>query len=336
MHSNKDTELARLTDIVASLAQQMAALAPFVAANVGTNGPVPGAGGYFSPDHPRSIRQSTAPVAPAVLDAPAAPAAPASLAPVAPAAPEAPASLAPVASAAPVASPSSISSSQQTLVNEETQDEQGSGSHRRWYVVIVGLQVGVFRGWTNTAPLVLGVTGSIFNREPTREAAITAFNMAAASGQAKRAHSLATYYKRNQDTLREKARLRMAKLRAANASKSAGDREKSMVHARASRAKYRERNRVMLRIKEAKRRAQRAKDDVSDAASDGADTDVPSDGGYAGDDDEDVDPPEHNTEDQKERAEKVSLSATLYRGIPKFLLTNDFRRHLQRAEAAYN
>ncbi|KAF4588913.1 hypothetical protein EYR40_010468 [Pleurotus pulmonarius] len=58
-----------------------------------------------------------------------------------------------------------------------------SSAHRRWYVVIVRLQVGVFRGWTNTAPLVLGVAGSIYNREPTREAAIFAFNAAAAIGQ---------------------------------------------------------------------------------------------------------------------------------------------------------
>ncbi|KAF9490142.1 hypothetical protein BDN71DRAFT_222661 [Pleurotus eryngii] len=35
-----------------------------------------------------------------------------------------------------------------------------------------------------------------------------------------RARSLAGYYQRNQDTLREKARLRMAKLRAANTLKS--------------------------------------------------------------------------------------------------------------------
>ncbi|KAF7420953.1 hypothetical protein PC9H_001643 [Pleurotus ostreatus] len=67
--------------------------------------------------------------------------------------------------------------------SEDQEAEASTCSHRRWYVVIVGLQVGVFRGWTNAAPLVLGVAGSIYNKEPTRGAAIVAFNAAAATGQ---------------------------------------------------------------------------------------------------------------------------------------------------------
>ncbi|KAG5222166.1 hypothetical protein IMY05_C3416000100 [Salix suchowensis] len=126
----------------------------------------------------------------------------------------------------------------------------------------------------------------------------------------------------NQDTLREKARLRMAKLRAANASKSAGDRAESMVHARASQAKYRERRR---------------KDNDPDDEGDGTDADTPSDSGYAGDEDEDMDQSDCVAEDQIESAKKkIALTATRYRGIPKFLLTHEFRYDLQRAEAAYD
>ncbi|KAJ8690428.1 hypothetical protein PTI98_011856 [Pleurotus ostreatus] len=68
--------------------------------------------------------------------------------------------------------------------SEDQEAEASTCSHRRWYVVIVGLQVGVFRGWLDERrPLVLGVAGSIYNKEPTRGAAIVAFNAAAATGQ---------------------------------------------------------------------------------------------------------------------------------------------------------
>ncbi|KAF4565743.1 hypothetical protein EYR40_002187 [Pleurotus pulmonarius] len=148
----KDSEIARLSDIVAGLAQQMASLAVNQANNssVQANAPAPPAAGVAV------AATSATPAASAPTESIAAPAA---------------------STSAPVPD------SQQTLINQEIQDEQGTGAHRRWYVVAVGLQVGVFRGWTNVAPLVLGVTGTIFNREPTREAAIIAFNNAAASGQ---------------------------------------------------------------------------------------------------------------------------------------------------------
>ncbi|KAJ8699687.1 hypothetical protein PTI98_002781 [Pleurotus ostreatus] len=64
-----------------------------------------------------------------------------------------------------------------TMGSSEDQEAEASTClHRRWYVVIVGLQ-------DERRPLVLGVAGSIYNKEPTRGAAIVAFNAAAATGQ---------------------------------------------------------------------------------------------------------------------------------------------------------
>ncbi|KAJ8694007.1 hypothetical protein PTI98_008940 [Pleurotus ostreatus] len=52
----------------------------------------------------------------------------------------------------------------------------------RWYLVTVGHAVGVFQGWENVAPLVLGARGAIFNRQPNQEAALSRFNEARTLG----------------------------------------------------------------------------------------------------------------------------------------------------------
>ncbi|KAF4593593.1 hypothetical protein EYR40_008380 [Pleurotus pulmonarius] len=51
----------------------------------------------------------------------------------------------------------------------------------RWYLVTVGRTVGVFQGWQNVAPLVVGVRGSVFNRQPSQQAGLLRFNEARAA-----------------------------------------------------------------------------------------------------------------------------------------------------------
>ncbi|KAF4586549.1 hypothetical protein EYR38_010828 [Pleurotus pulmonarius] len=298
MAGTTDTEVARLAEMVASLAVQVASLVP------------------------QSNNIHIPPVAPIPPPAPAPPTATPSVS----------------ATLVPSAAPSAATATSVEPSDNIDGEPSNSSSHRRWYVVIVGLQVGVFRGWTNAAPLVLGVTGSIYNREPTRETAISSFNAAAALGQlpwllctlgghvlldsiqaftgcptahrafngtcryelghdtfdpirrtsatprwphprlwpvmitnpppicvripilcflppqppasmtktnrVKRLNAAASYYHRNRDTLREKARLRMARLRAENATKSDESKAQASAALRASQAKYRTRKKA--------------------------------------------------------------------------------------------
>ncbi|KAF7430353.1 hypothetical protein PC9H_006058 [Pleurotus ostreatus] len=154
MTSTTDSNVARLTEMVANLAVQVAALSP-LAHNANTGAAVP------SP-------------APAAITA--SPTLPVATAP-------------PVAASPPVVPPSGIGEDPSAADDPQAgalydpQAGASSNAYRCWYVVIAGLQVGVFRGWTTTAPLVLGIAGSIYNREPTRETAIMAFNVAASLGQ---------------------------------------------------------------------------------------------------------------------------------------------------------
>ncbi|KAF4583697.1 hypothetical protein EYR40_002188 [Pleurotus pulmonarius] len=124
-----------------------------------------------------------------------------------------------------------------------------------------------------------------------------------------RARSLAGYYQRNQDVLREKARLRMAKLRAANTLKSVEMRNDATRRSRSSQAKYRERNRAGLRIKQSERRA-RAKDkDIGLRSEDPPsedEEDPPSDGGYAGDEEALSNQSNDEPEDQVDTREKFA------------------------------
>ncbi|KAL4262139.1 hypothetical protein AB1N83_009758 [Pleurotus pulmonarius] len=72
--------------------------------------------------------------------------------------------------------------------------------------------------------------------------------------QDQRQKTVLSYYHRNQDLLREKARARMARLRASNAFKSKEAAANAATSKRAAQAKYREGHRDVLRAKEARRR----------------------------------------------------------------------------------
>ncbi|KAF7440874.1 hypothetical protein PC9H_001222 [Pleurotus ostreatus] len=73
--------------------------------------------------------------------------------------------------------------------------------------------------------------------------------------QSKRRKAAASYYEKNKDALREKARLRMRRLRASDTSKDETVAANAAASKRASQAKYRESRREILRAKEARRRA---------------------------------------------------------------------------------
>ncbi|KAG6807392.1 hypothetical protein H0H92_007767 [Tricholoma furcatifolium] len=47
-----------------------------------------------------------------------------------------------------------------------------------WYIVTVGREVGVFQGWMNVQPLILGVSGGGCKRYPSKAAALAAFEAA--------------------------------------------------------------------------------------------------------------------------------------------------------------
>jgi hypothetical protein len=55
-------------------------------------------------------------------------------------------------------------------------------ANARWYLVTVGRQVGVIRGWANVGPLVLGHPQSVYHRVESRAAGITQFNEALVAG----------------------------------------------------------------------------------------------------------------------------------------------------------
>ncbi|KAF6746232.1 hypothetical protein DFP72DRAFT_1152891 [Ephemerocybe angulata] len=61
-------------------------------------------------------------------------------------------------------------------------------SKETWYVVTVGLQVGVMQGWHSVMPLVSGVRGACYRKYPSQEEAVAAFEKALASNNV---HSVA-------------------------------------------------------------------------------------------------------------------------------------------------
>ncbi|KAH9921601.1 uncharacterized protein B0H18DRAFT_1121296 [Fomitopsis serialis] len=58
----------------------------------------------------------------------------------------------------------------------------GDSTGVRWYCVTRGRAVGVFAGWPNASPLVIGVPNSVYQRFPTFSSALAAFLEAAANG----------------------------------------------------------------------------------------------------------------------------------------------------------
>ncbi|KAK0213553.1 hypothetical protein IW262DRAFT_1466861 [Armillaria fumosa] len=51
-----------------------------------------------------------------------------------------------------------------------------------WYTVTAGYEVGVFQGWDQVAPLVLGVSGTVYQRQPSRAYAHAHFTTARSRG----------------------------------------------------------------------------------------------------------------------------------------------------------
>ncbi|KAF9493247.1 hypothetical protein BDN71DRAFT_1432602 [Pleurotus eryngii] len=145
--------------MVASLAVQVVALSPVVNnTNIGSTAQPPAA---QPPAAQPPAAQTPAAQAPAANQA---------MAPIVP------------VSNVPAAGSASAESSDDPGVADNLQPSSSS-AHQHWYVMIVSAQVGVFHGWTNAAPLVLGVASSIYNWEPTCKAAIVAFNAATAIDQ---------------------------------------------------------------------------------------------------------------------------------------------------------
>ncbi|KAF4565725.1 hypothetical protein EYR36_002303 [Pleurotus pulmonarius] len=168
----------------------------------------------------------------------------------------------------------------------------------RWYLVTVGRRVGVIQGWENVAPLVLGIRGAVFNRQPSQQVGLQRFHEARSNNNVPnqqvqsdargtpgsilsinfrspaprpsdslphslylfmplrdakpgRKVSLSSYYERHQESLRGKARARMAAARARKAAlQTIEERAADKANTRAIQGKYRERNRDALRHKE--------------------------------------------------------------------------------------
>jgi hypothetical protein len=60
------------------------------------------------------------------------------------------------------------------------------GATDRWYIITVGAEVGVFRGWANVGPLVLGHPQSVYQRVESRDTGIALFNEALNNGAVRR------------------------------------------------------------------------------------------------------------------------------------------------------
>jgi hypothetical protein len=56
------------------------------------------------------------------------------------------------------------------------------GHSSKWYLVTVGVAVGVFRGWSNVGPLVLGYPQSVYCRVESRNEGIRLLNEAMDKG----------------------------------------------------------------------------------------------------------------------------------------------------------
>jgi hypothetical protein len=58
----------------------------------------------------------------------------------------------------------------------------GGGGGDRWYMITVGPQVGVFRGWETVGPLVLGHPQAVYQRVESRVDGIARFTAAMDNG----------------------------------------------------------------------------------------------------------------------------------------------------------
>ncbi|KAF4598604.1 hypothetical protein EYR38_007010 [Pleurotus pulmonarius] len=69
---------------------------------------------------------------------------------------------------------------------------------RKWYVVAVGKEVGVFDNWLTTAPLVNGVEGAVWEGFTCREEAVRLFNEQRSKGNVRIVHTSAAHGTRTQ------------------------------------------------------------------------------------------------------------------------------------------
>ncbi|KAK0482840.1 hypothetical protein EDD18DRAFT_1112476 [Armillaria luteobubalina] len=54
--------------------------------------------------------------------------------------------------------------------NTQTRSVKGTQQGKTWYTVTVGYEVGIFQGWDIIAPLILHVSGPIYQRHPSHVA----------------------------------------------------------------------------------------------------------------------------------------------------------------------
>ncbi|KAK0475356.1 hypothetical protein EDD18DRAFT_1116060 [Armillaria luteobubalina] len=69
-----------------------------------------------------------------------------------------------------------------TPASSLTEPIRSSSSRLPWYMVMAGYEVGVFQGWDQVAPLVLGVSGAVYQCQPSRAYAHAHFATARSCG----------------------------------------------------------------------------------------------------------------------------------------------------------
>ncbi|KAK0478569.1 hypothetical protein EDD18DRAFT_1364718 [Armillaria luteobubalina] len=69
-----------------------------------------------------------------------------------------------------------------TAGSSSTEPIRSLVSQLPWYTVMAGYEVGVFQGWDQVAPLVLGVSGTIYQRQPSCAYACAHFATARSRG----------------------------------------------------------------------------------------------------------------------------------------------------------
>lgn len=60
--------------------------------------------------------------------------------------------------------------------------DANDGNSDRWYIITVGQQVGVFRGWEVVGPRVLGQPQTVYQRVDSRADGVARFTAAMANG----------------------------------------------------------------------------------------------------------------------------------------------------------
>ncbi|KAG1789135.1 uncharacterized protein HD556DRAFT_1447199 [Suillus plorans] len=69
-----------------------------------------------------------------------------------------------------------------TIARTPSAETTSSGVNKRWYVITVGRETGVFQGWHNIHTHVIGVPGACFGHYSSRAAADTAYMQALRDG----------------------------------------------------------------------------------------------------------------------------------------------------------